>query len=58
MVDLSWPRGMSINDGIPVNEYLGSPIDLRLPTIDFMSDRVRDLWAWLFDVQVRSFAWV
>ena len=35
---------MSINHGIPVNEYLGSPIDLRLPTIDIMSDRVRDLW--------------
>ena len=43
VVDLSWPRGMSINDGIPVNEYLGSPKDLRLPTVDYMANRVRDL---------------
>ena len=27
VVDFSWPRGMSMNDRIPVNEYLGSPID-------------------------------
>ena len=43
VVDLSWLRGMSINDGIPVNEYLGSPKDLRLPTVDYMANRVRDL---------------
>ena len=34
---------MSINDGILENEYLGSQIDFKLPTIDFMSDRVREL---------------
>ena len=43
VVDLSWPLGMSINDGIPENEYLGSQIDLKLPTIDFMSDTVWEL---------------
>ena len=43
VVDLSWPRGMSVNDAIPGNEYLGAPINLTLPTIDFMADRVREL---------------
>ena len=43
MVDLSWPRSMSVNDGIPHNDYLGKPINLTLPTIDYMSSRVREL---------------
>ena len=43
VVDLSWPRSMSVNDGIPINEYLGKPINLTLPTIDYMSSRVREL---------------
>ena len=43
VVDLSWPRGYSVNDGIHKNEYLGSPINLKLPTVDYMADRVRAL---------------
>ena len=43
VVDLSWPRGYSVNDGIPKNDYLGSPINLTLPTVDYMADRVRAL---------------
>ena len=43
VVEMSWPRSMSINDGIPINEYLGSAIDLKLPTADYMANRVRDL---------------
>ena len=40
VVDLSWPRGYSINDGIHKNDYLGSPINLKLPTVDYMAGRV------------------
>ena len=43
VVDLSWPRGLSINDGIPSHQYLGEPINLTLPTVDYMTQRVRDL---------------
>ena len=43
VVDLSWPKGMSVDDAIPGNEYLGTPINLTLPTIDFMADRVLEL---------------
>ena len=43
VVDLSWPRGKSINDGIASGEYLGDVIELTLPTIDYMADRVRNL---------------
>ena len=43
VVDLSWPRGLSINDGIPVNDYLGKTVNLTLPTVDYMAERVRVL---------------
>ena len=43
VIDLSWPRGLSINDGIPSNEYLGRSIDLTLPTVDYMAERVQSL---------------
>ena len=41
VVDLSWPPGMAINDGIPKNDYLGIPVNLTLPTVDYLADRVR-----------------
>ena len=43
VVDLSWPRGGSINDGIASGKYLGNEIELTLPTIDNMADQVRTL---------------
>ena len=43
VVDLSWPRGMSLNDGIPMYEYLGKPVSLTLPTVDYMAARVQEL---------------
>ena len=33
-VDLSWPIGDSVNDGIDGEMYLGEPSDLHFPTID------------------------
>ena len=43
VVDLSWPRGLSIDDGIPLHEYLGKLINLTLPTVDYMAQTVRAL---------------
>ena len=34
ILDLSWPLGASVNDGIPKEEYLGEPFKLTLPTAD------------------------
>ena len=40
IVDLSWPCGYSVNDGIPSDSYLGEPLVLRYPTIDNIVDAV------------------
>ena len=34
VMDLSFPQGSSVNDGIPSNTYLGDQFKLRLPGID------------------------
>ena len=34
ILDLSFPTGQSVNDGIPRDIYLGKPYKLRLPTVD------------------------
>ena len=39
-MDLSWPSGQSVNDGIPSDSYLGAPLSLRYPTIDDIVDAV------------------
>ena len=39
-MDLSWPSGHSVNDGIPSDSYLGAPLSLRYPTIDDIVDAV------------------
>ena len=33
-MDLSFPQGCSVNDGIPSDTYLGDQFKLRLPGID------------------------
>ena len=50
VVDLSFPIGSSVNDGIPKDTYLGEPCTLRLPGIDAFVDIIRQLGAgcWLF----------
>ena len=44
IVDLSWPCGHSVNDGIPSDSYLGEPLVLRFPTIDDIVDQLLLLW--------------
>lgn len=43
VVDLSWPCGASVSDGIPSDSYLGEPISLTYPTTDSFVDAVISL---------------
>ena len=40
IIDLSWPRGYSINDGISTTEYIDGPLTISLPTHDDMERAV------------------
>ena len=37
IMDLSWPKRASVNDGIDKNGYLGSDISLTFPTTDHLT---------------------
>lgn len=41
LVDLSWPFGSSVNDGIVKGSFLGQPFDLKFPTVDDVCSLVR-----------------
>ncbi len=41
VVDLSFPEGTSVNDGIPKDTFLGEPTDLHYPSIDSLADIIR-----------------
>ena len=43
IVDLSWPCGTSVNDGIPSDSFLGEPVSLTYLTIDSIVDAVISL---------------
>ena len=43
IMDMSWPNGQSVNDGIPSDSYLSGPFEVHLPLVDFMADRLRSL---------------
>ena len=43
ILDLSFPFGESVNEGIPKEEYCGDPITLKYPTIDTLAARIADL---------------
>ena len=38
IVDLSWPSGSFVNDGIPSDSFVGELLDLMYPTIDAIID--------------------
>ena len=40
IIDLSWPQGRSINDGISRREYVDGPMTISLPTTDDMERAV------------------
>lgn len=43
ILDLSWPVGSSVNDGIQSGSYLAREIALVYPTVDLIADRVAAL---------------
>ena len=43
IVDLSFPHGSSVNDGVQLDKYLGTPFILTLPTIDNITNQVKKL---------------
>ena len=43
IVDLSWPKQASVNDGVDKNSYLGSEFALTFPTIDNITQRLVSL---------------
>ena len=40
ILDLSWPEGSSVNDGICKDFYLGEPVNLTYPTVDDIAERI------------------
>ena len=40
IMDLSWPPGLSVNDGVDSDFYVDGPARISLPTVDFMEARV------------------
>ena len=40
IIDLSWPKGFSVNDGISRTEYIDGPLTISLPTPDDMERAV------------------
>ena len=59
IVDLSWPDGTSVNDGIPTDSFLGTPITLTYPTVDTIVDFVitHGRGCLLFKRDLRNYLW-
>ena len=43
IMDLSWPHGAAVNDGVDQKCYIDGPATITLPTADYMADRVLQL---------------
>ena len=43
IMDLSWPSGASINEGVDGEWYWGREARIRLPTVQFMEDKLLEL---------------
>ena len=40
IMDCSWPLGVSLNDGIDKDQYMGSPTQLKYPTTDQVTKKI------------------
>ena len=54
IVDLSWPVGQSVNDGVPKDRYLNTYFDLNYPSVDNIVDKLKQLGdsALLFKIDI------
>ena len=50
IMDLSWPDGAAVNDGVDQVDYIDGPATIKLPTAEFMVQRILALGpgAWLY----------
>ena len=55
IMDLSWPHGASVNDGVLKDSYLQTTYELRYPSIDLITDSLRKLGpsAQIYKVDIR-----
>ena len=37
-MDLSWPKGASVNNGVAKIVYLGTPYELSFPSVDLITN--------------------
>ena len=45
IIDLSWPKGTSVNAGVDKNSYLGTDFALTFPTIDHITSEIKKVGA-------------
>ena len=43
IMDLSWPPGESVNDGVSSDLYVDGPARIYLPTVDYMEARLLEM---------------
>ena len=43
IIDLSWPKGLSVNDGVSDCIYLNTEFELKYPSIDLIGSRLNAL---------------
>ena len=43
IIDLSWPKGLSVNDGVSSSVYLDTHFELKYHSIDLMVSRLNAL---------------
>ena len=43
IIDLSWPKGLSVNDGVTKDPYLGTHFEMHYPSVDHIVDQLNHL---------------
>ena len=57
IIDLSWPKGASVNDGVLKDSYLGTDFQMHYPSVDTIIQQVIETGpaARIFKVNIRAF---
>ena len=42
-MDLSWPKGASVNNGVAKDVYLSTQYELKFPSVDLITNSLRNL---------------
>ena len=59
IMDLSWPKGFSVNNGFRKDQYLGSYFTLHYPSLDHITDALKHLGpqALLYKIDITINLW-